>query len=367
MSKKQMICKRCIMDTTVPDIVFYEDGTCSVCREFEAKVQKDVKTPAMWDKIVGAAIIHGNGKEYDCVVGVSGGLDSTYLTYMLWRTKVSALLVHIDGGWDSELSKENIEKMRKIVHFDYVIVPLPMDEFTDIVKSAMKADVVDIEASFDHAIPAILYEVAEAYNIKYIFTASNTLTEGFMPQSWRFDKQDAANIRDIHKKHGTIPINEFPFLNPWKSLLWYRLIKGIHIYHPLNWVDYKRENALKAVQEAFDWKDYGGKNYEFLFTRFDKAYMQPMKFGIDKRKALYSGQIMTGVLTRDEALAKMNEAPISVAEYEELRKLFLTNMQMTDVEFDDYILRPVKSHLDYKHGVWIHRFTRFLKWVKRRL
>jgi hypothetical protein len=356
------------MDTSVPDIKFDENGICNVCKDFEKRLKRNIKPThynIRFNKFLHDIIRDKRDSKYDVVLGISGGLDSTYLTWLCYKTPLRVLLVHIDGGWDSELSKVNIGKVVEKTTYDIETVELPAEELKELTLAYMRAGVMDTEAPFDHAVPTILYRIAEEYGVKYIFTAANTRTEGLMPQSWRFQKTDDLNIQSIYHTMTGKDLVEFPLMSPWKEKLHYRLRKKIKMISPLDMLtNYDRDKALDVVMHEFGWKDYGGKNYEYLFTRFDKAYMQPKRFGIDKRRALYSALIMNGIMSRDHALELMNIPPASMEEIRELRKLFLDKMGLDDEEFERLMALPVRSHTDFDHRVFVYWFFRTIKRIK---
>jgi len=283
--REYKMCKRCVMDTTDPDIVFDEDGICNHCKAYEQKLKianavtqedkyKYLKT--MLEKIRK----DGNGKEYDCLIGFSGGADSTFVVDWAHRMRLRAVLVTIDDGWGIPETMRNIERVAEKCKFPLEVWKIDEEEINDLYRAFLKANVIDIEMPIDHLLQAVFIESAKAWGTKYILTGSNIQTEGIMPKSWAFNKQDAKNIKAIHKRFSTMKLKSYFTISPWK-LYWYRLTKKFHYFKPLWHLDYNREEAVKGFQEKYGWEPYE-KNSETVFTRFDKRVILRCKFGVEK-------------------------------------------------------------------------------------
>jgi N-acetyl sugar amidotransferase len=352
MERKYQICVKCVMDTSDKDITFDEQGVCSHCRSFEEKVKampvssynKDEKRQELIQKIKE----DGKGKKYDCIIGVSGGVDSTYVAYLAAKEGLRCLAVHLDNGWDSELAVANIEKTLKKCGFDLFTHVINWKEFKDLQRAYFKASVIDIEALTDHAIIAILYNIADKYGLKYIVSGSNTVTEGILPPSWAYNKQDEENIKDIHRRFGTVKLKTYPFLPQWKSI-WYREVKNIGIVNFLDYYHYNKVEAKQTVKKELGWVDYGGKHFESVFTRFYQAYILRKKFGVDKRRAHLASLINFGQMSRDEALQILSQPPYDPKLLQQDLDFVIKKLDFTVEEFEEIMATPPKSHFDYKH------------------
>ena len=359
---KYQMCSRCIMDTKDdPDIAFDEGGVCTHCVIYDGisqarKALADKREPslaALLDRIKGA----GRKQEYDCVVGVSGGVDSTYVAYLAKQFGLRTLAVHCDNGWNSELAVKNIENIVKKLDFDLYTHVINWEEFRDLQLSYLKASVVDIEAVTDHAIIATLYQVAAQNKIKYILSGENMATEGLLPQHWVHNKNDLINIKAIHRRFGNIPLKTYPTLGFRKNLFYQRLL-GLNYVTILDYVDYVKEEAKEIILEELGWRDYGGKHYESIFTRFYQSYILPTKFHIDKRKSHLSTLVCSGQMTREMALEKIKEQIIDNDVLSADREYVIKKFGLTNHSFDAIMALPVKQHTDYPSILNVYRRLR---------
>lgn len=343
------------MDTTDPDIQFGTDGICNHCKKYEQRkaqfiLPDDEKRSAL-KRIIEDIQKKGKNKQYDCILGVSGGVDSTFAAYKAKELGLSPLAVHLDNGWNSRLAVTNIEKTLKRLDVDLYTHVINWEEFKDLQKAYFKASVIDIEAITDHAIMAVIYEVAQKQGVKYILSGSNFATEGIMPRSWVWIKNDLVNLKDIHRKFGTMKLKTFPKLG-FLKLVYLKKIKGFKSLSLLNYLEYNREKAKKLLIEDFDWEDYGGKHFESLFTKFYQAYILPKKFNIDKRKAHLSTYIMSGQISRDEALNELNKPLYDEKELKRDKEYVLKKLGWSESEFKEIMELPIKRHDDYKTDLW---------------
>ncbi|PXF63035.1 N-acetyl sugar amidotransferase [Kangiella spongicola] len=353
-------CTYCVMDSSDPDIIFDEDGVCNHC-ENHRRVLADM--PSGQDKkrkleqLVTTIQKSAKNKEYDCIIGVSGGVDSTYLAYKIKELGLRPLAVHLDNGWNSELAVSNIEKTLDKLDIDLFTYVIDWKEFKDIQLSFLKASVPDAEVPTDHAISAILYRLAAKYNIEYILNGSNFTTEGILPKSWTYGVKDFKYIRGIQKKFGTEKITSFPHYGLIK-LAYYRLIKNIKLVRILDLIDYDRDEAMDVLQNNLDWVYYGGKHYESVYTRFFQSYILPKKFGIDKRKAHYSTLINTGNLTREEAINELSK-PLYDENIVHDKEFVAKKFDISLEELEDILSLPTKTYADYDNSEQLH--SKFLK------
>lgn len=364
MHKKYQICTRCIMDTTDPDIKFDENKVCNHCREYDKLAKKYVFTGKEGEKklneIVSKIQEQGKNKEHDCIIGLSGGVDSTYVAYLAKKLGLRPLCVHLDNGWDSELAVKNIERIVKKFNFDFYTYVVDWEEFKDLQLAYLKASVVDIEAITDHAIVATWYKIANERDIKYILNGNNIATEGIMPESWLHkNKNDLINLKAIHNQFGTVKLKTLPTLGLSKRI-YYQLIKNIQTISILNYVTYVKKDVKKIIAQELDWKDYGSKHYESIFTHFYQAYILPRKFNIDKRKAHLSTLICSGQITKEEALKEMQKDLYPEEALKKDKEYVLKKLGLTDKEFERIMGLPIKSHYDYRSDVTMFKFLQFI-------
>jgi len=358
------MCKRCVMDTTDPDIVFDENGICNNCKDYFEKKKKFVfegeEGKKKLKEIVNKIREDGKYKKYDCILGVSGGTDSSYVAYLAKKFGLQVLLIHLDNEWDSEIAKRNIDNIVEKTNFDMYVYKVDWEEFKDLQLAYLKASVVDIEVVTDHAITALIYDTANKKRIKYILSGTNFVTERIMPKSWIHRKNDLRNLKAIHKRYSSVRFKTYPTMGLFK-LLYYRFFKGIQFIPLLNYVDYNKKEAKKVLHNEFCWKDYGGKHYESIFTKFYQAYILPTKFNIDKRKAHLSTLICSGQTTRDEALKELEKPAYAKDEFEREKKYVLKKLGLSEKEFEHLMKLPIKKHQEYATDEWIYSPLRRLK------
>jgi N-acetyl sugar amidotransferase len=351
------------MDTSDPDIAFDSRGFCNHCTGYFEHAKKFVYSGEAGRRKLDA-LVHdmkerGRGREHDCVMGLSGGVDSTYSAVIAGQLGLRPLCVHLDNGWDSELAVKNIELTVRTLGFDLYTHVIDWEEFKDLQLAYLRASVVDVEVPTDHAITACLYSVAAARGIRYILSGSNVVTESIMPERWFCrNKNDLVNLRDIHRTFGSVPLRTFPMLGLFRKL-YYHSVKRIRTIKILDHVPYNKKEAKKTIMEKLGWRDYGYKHYESFFTKFYQAYILPVKFGVDKRRAHLSTLICSGQMTREEALVEISGPPYKEAEIRQDREYALKKFGLTEQEFEDIMRRPAKSHSDYKSD------ARLYGWIMR--
>lgn len=346
------MCSRCILDThDDPYMQFDEKGVCSTCRTYDEQVKTRVYKGAIGEKklkdLVEEIKQAGKNKSYDCIIGISGGVDSTYVAYLTKQMLgLRPLAVHLDNGWDSELAVSNIKETLDRLQIEYDTHVIDWQEFKDLQLSFIKASVVDIELTSDHAIFATLYKIAQQNNIKYILQGVNIVTEGFLPSHWIHNKFDWLNIKSIHKQYGQVPLKTFPHIS-FVQQLYYKYVSGIKFIPILNYVPYSKEEAKKLIVNELGWRDYGGKHYESIFTRFYQAYILPQKFGIDKRKSHYSTLICAGELSKEEALELIKQPTYDPLKLEQDKEYVIKKFDLSREEFERLMSLPPKKHMDY--------------------
>ena len=344
-------CSISVMDTIAdPDITFDNNGICNYYYEYQQKekdyVLKGKEGETKLKEIVTSIKASGNGKKYDCITGISGGVDSTYVCLLAKRLGLRTLVVHFDNGWNSELATANIRNIIEKLGFDLYTLVVDWNEFKDLQLAYLKASVVDIEALTDHAILGTLYKLAAEQNIKFILSGSNVVTEATLPKSWIFNKADDINIKAIHKKFGTIQLKTYPFYGLKEKKL-YGGIKGIETLNLLNYIEYNKKEVKEVIQNELGWRDYGGKHYESVFTRFYQGYILPVKFGIDKRKAHLSDLIFSKQISKEEALEELKKPIIEVKQLQEDYDFVLKKLNLSQEEFENILKLPRNEHSDF--------------------
>jgi N-acetyl sugar amidotransferase len=371
MKNDYQVCSRCILDTNdYPAITFDDNGVCSVCHIYDDLARKTVKRGDSASRAIDAMLLEikskGKKNEYDCLIGVSGGVDSTYLAWKAKEWGLRPLILHVDNGWNTELSVMNIENLVKKLGFDLFTYVIDWNEIRDLQLSYMKASVLDIDIPTDNAYAAAIFKIANEKNIKYIITGHNTVTEGWLPPTFTHFKYDIINMKAIHKKFGSVPLKTFPYLGVTKG--WYYMkIKGLKTYSPLNWIDYDKGAVKKFIQEELGWRDYGGKHYENIFTRFYQGYILYKKFGVDKRKSHMSTLICSGQITREEALEEIKKNPYPSEELlQEDREYLIKKLGINEAEFERLMALPVKQHTDYPSILhWYDRLRPYVRAARK--
>jgi N-acetyl sugar amidotransferase len=309
---------------------------------------------------------NGQGREYDCIIGVSGGVDSTTVAYHVKRLGLRPLALHLDNGWDSELAVDNIKRTLDKLGIDLYTHVIDWEEFRDLQLSFLKASVPNLEIPTDHAISSLLLNTAVKKGIKHIVMGGNLSTEGIMPISWGYYNQDLRHIRAVHRRFGTRKLRTFPRLSLLRYL-WVFLVRGVRYLPILNCLDYDKAKAKELIQEELGWRDYGGKHYESIYTRFFQGYILPVKFGFDKRKAHLSTLIASGQITREQALQEMTKDAYGTPELlAQDREFVIKKFGLTESEFEAIMKAPPKRHTDYPSNHYIfHELKGLKEWFKR--
>ncbi len=357
------ICTQTIMDTTAdPDIRFDENGVSNYVDYYKKLISQRVPTPDVAPKklkdIIDKIKSAGKGKEYDCIIGVSGGVDSTYVAYLVKEMGLRPLSVHFDNGWNSELAVSNIEKVLKLLHIDLYTYVVDWDEYKDLQLSFLKASTPDGEIPTDHAIYALLFQMANKYGIKYIIKGQNIKTEGILAPSWAQGHLDWKYIRSVQKLFGTKKLKSFPHLSLFK-VFYFLGIKQIKAIAILDYTDYNKKTAMDVLQNKLGWIYYGGKHYESVYTRFFQGYILPKKFHIDKRRGHLSTLICSGEITREEALEEIKKDPYP---NEELKKQDIEfaakKLGISSDDFNNIMTSPIRSINDYPNITGTLNFLR---------
>lgn len=345
-----MQCTNCVLDSTDDAAIsFDEKGVCQYCREYWNSEDLFVHTGAegrqRLAKLVDQIKKVGQGNKYDCLLGLSGGVDSSFLALKVSELGLRPLAVHFDNGWNSELAVKNIENIVKKLSLDLHTLVVDWEEFRNLQLAFLKASVVDIEMVSDHAIIATLYKLAIQHNIKFIMSGTNYATEAILPRHWIHPKADYIHIQALQKQWVGTPLRTYPLLDVRTRVL--AELKRIQSVSILNLMDYNKELAKEELSRKLGWRDYGGKHYESVFTRFYQGYILPRKFKIDKRKAHLSTLICSGQLTRDQALGELAKPMYEESLYRADYDFVLKKLGLASDEFEKIMKQPVKAHNDY--------------------
>jgi N-acetyl sugar amidotransferase len=344
------------MDNSDPHIEFDDEGNCNHCTNHLKVIKRweNVDKENELKTIVAQIKEDGKGKKYDCVIGVSGGVDSTYVAFKVKKLGLRPLAVHLDNGWNSELAVNNIQKALEILDIDLHTCVLNWEEFRDIQLAILKASTPDSEIPTDHAIRAVLQQACKTYDVNYILNGRNYVTEGISPWAWTYSALDWKYIKETQKIFGEKKIREFPHFN-LLQLLWnasFRRVKQISI---LNYIEFSKQDAMEVLKNKLGWRSYGGKHHESIYTRFFQSFILPSKFGYDKRKSYMSVLVITGQITREEALKLLEQAPCPENLIREDRIYVSKKLGISDTEFQEIMDSPLKTYADYSNnGKWLY-------------
>lgn len=350
------ICTNCIMDTSDPNIVFDDKGECDYCKNYKQNVIPD------WNlgknrlrelmKIAKKIKSEGSSKDFDCIIGLSGGLDSSYTAYVAKEIMgLRPLLLHVDAGWNTDQAVENIEKLVDGLELDLYTEVINWEEMKDLQVSFLKSQIADQDIPQDTAFFASLYKFAKKNKIKYVLTGGNFSTEVCRePDEWgAYPGIDKTLIKDIHKKFGKYPLKTFPIIDVFVYKIYYKYILGMKVFKPLNYVPYIKKDAENKLNRLFGWKKFQHKHHESRFTRFYEDYWMPKKFGYEKRRAHFSSLIMTGQMTREEALDRISRPELS-RDFLEKEFIYIANkLDLTNNELKDIFNGKNRTYKNYKN------------------
>jgi N-acetyl sugar amidotransferase len=359
-SAKQ-VCSKCIMDDTVQGISFDKNGECTFCEihdELENKFPLNAETTTKLNLLVEKIKKEGKGKKYDCIVGISGGRDSSFTLYTAVKMGLRPLAVHFDNGWNSESAVINIENLCKKLNVDLHTHVANWEEFKDLQRAFLFASVPDAEVPTDWVIFSVLFRVASRYGLKNIIHGHSFRTEGTTPLTWTY--MDGRYVNDIQKRFGRLKIKSFPVMSMF-DYMYYTFVKKIKQVRLLYYMPYNESLILEMLTKEVEWKNYGGKHSESNYTDFFQSYVLTRKFDIDKRKLHYSALIRSGQITKDEALLKVQTDPFSGGE--EKLTFCLKKLNFTNEQFEQIMNEPRKSFLDYNsYYSLVKKLEKPIKW-----
>ena len=346
-------CTRCIMnDSADPTITFDENGYCNYCTDALAKIN----TTAYFPNEEGEKRLHalleqvkksGEGKMYDCIMGISGGLDSAYLAYLGYTWGLRILAVHVDDGYDTDVSKENVRKLVEKTGIKMITVTPDAEQYNALLLAYMRAGVPNLAVPQDNILLKCLFDAVKEYKIPYFLSGDNFALECVLQRGNTYQSMDVVNIRDIHKRFGTQPINKLKFISAYEKYYSTR-VAGMHLEKPLNYIDYNRERAFRELKEFCGFEYYGRKHLENKFTAFLQLRWLPEKFGVDKRLSHLSSMIVSGQMTRAEALAEAARPICEGVPMDEYVAEIKANMHLSDAEFEEIMRAPTHQHTEYK-------------------
>ncbi len=356
------VCTNCVMDTTDPAIAFDASGVCDHCRTFCADVLPNWHTDERGRRDLMALVDQikreGAGKDFDCIVGMSGGIDSSYLTYVA-KTELGLrpLVFHVDAGWNSQEAVNNIERLIDGLELDLFTTVIDWEEMRDLQLAFFKSGVPHIDTPQDHAFFATMYQFAEEHRVKYILTGANYSTECVRnPVDWMYYQSDSVQLLDIHKKFGQRPLKNFPLTSILKHKIWLPYVRGIRVVRPLNCVPYVKAEAMRLLQDRFGWQPYPQKHFESRFTKFYEGYWLPKKFGYDVRRVQFASLILTKQMTRDEALARLQHPPLDAATAQREMEYVASKLRITVDELTGYLNGPNHTYRDYRSQKDVYKF-----------
>jgi N-acetyl sugar amidotransferase len=347
------------MDTSDARIAFDEHGVCDHCRGFKSDVlpnwHPDETGKAMFRKQVEQIKLSGKGKPFDCIMGMSGGLDSSYLLHLaVSEFGLRPLVFHVDGGWNTDIAVNNIQMLVDKLGLDLYTEVINWQEMRDFQLAFFKSGVPHLDIPQDHAFVATLYHFAHKHNIKYIVNGGNYSTECVRnPLEWLYYGTDMAQIRDIHARFGTRPLKTYPFSSILFHKVYLRYIKGVQVVKPLNYLPYTKQVAIKTLSDLYGWRAYPQKHFESRFTRFYEGYWLPTRFGFDTRRVQYSSLILTDQMTREEALAQLEKPAYDPETIDEDFAYIAAKLGITTEELRGYHQMPLKSYRDYRNQEWM--------------
>jgi N-acetyl sugar amidotransferase len=362
MPDKPIICKRCVMDTTDSAITFDSGGICDHCLGFDSNVfptwHTDRRGEVALQEVVKRIKDHGRGKEFDCILGLSGGLDSSYMLHMLVADfGLRPLVFHVDGGWNTDSAVNNIQVMVDKLKLDLYTEVIDWEDMKDFQLAFFKSGVPQIDIAQDHAFVAVLYKFAHKHNIKYIMNGGNISTECVRnPLEWLYYGTDMWLINDIRRQFCTRPLKNYPFSSVFSHKIYLRYLRGVQAFRPLDLVPYSKELAVETLSKEYAWRSYPQKHFESRFTKFFEGYWMPTRFGFDTRKVQFSSLILTGQMLRSDAISELQTLSYDPNTIDDEFEYIAKKLGIPTEELREYHSMPLKSYKDYKNQKAIFDF-----------
>ena len=353
-NRPYQICTNCVMDTSDSAIVFDEQGVCDHCNTFYSKTKPNWHTgeegQRELDRMVEKIRADGKGQDFDCIIGMSGGIDSSYLTYAaVEKLGLRPLVFHVDAGWNSQIAVNNIQRIVDGLGLDLYTEVINWEEMKDLQRAFFYSGVSHIDTPQDHSFFATMYKFARQYGVKNILTGANLSTECIRnPIEWMYYQSDSVQIRDIHRRYGRHPLQSYPLTSILWHKVWLPYVRGIKVLRPLNSMEYIKSDAKQLLMDRFGWQPYPQKHFESRFTRYYESYWLPTRFGYDVRKVQFASLIVTEQMTRDEALSELEKPPCTEEYAREETKYVASKLDMAVQELEACLELPKKTYRDYK-------------------
>lgn len=345
-------CSRCVMnDNSDKTISFDQNGYCNYCSEQLSNIGKvyfpNEEGQKRLEQQLKKIKKDGEGKDYDCIMGLSGGLDSSYLAYLGYKWDLRILAIHIDDGFDTEISKNNIEKLVRATGVHLETIKPDTEQYISLVKAYMRAGVPNIAVPQDNILFAFLYDVAAKKKINYFLSGGNFALECILQQGNTYNAMDVVNIKDINRRFGTKPIDKLKFISSYRKYINMKLF-NLQTVRPLNNIDYNRDKAFKELYDFCGFEYYGRKHLENIFTAFLQLYWFPKKFNVDKRTSHLSSMIVSGQMTRKDALEELKTPMFEDTMMQEYIEMIKEHLCISDTEFEQIMSAPVHAHEEYR-------------------
>jgi N-acetyl sugar amidotransferase len=347
-------CVRCVMDTSDPWITFNDEGVCNHCQSYDTyigTIGSPENRQGKLDHLVAQLKARGKGKDYDCIMGLSGGVDSSYLAWFaVKKLRLRPLVVHVDTGWNSELAVNNIQSIVQKLNLDMHTLVIDWPEIRDLQRSYFLSGIANLDVPQDHAFIASLYSEARKYGITDILNGGNMQTESILPNAWGYDASDAVSLKAIHKKFGTVKLKNYPTISVLEKYFYYPFVQKMRVHRPLELIDYSKDGAKKLLMEELGWRDYGGKHYESVFTKFFQAHYLPAKFGYDKPLAHYASLIVSGQMTKEQAQAELQKPLYDLHELEEDKAFWIKKLAISTGEYERVMAEKPAFYTDFANN-----------------
>jgi N-acetyl sugar amidotransferase len=350
------------MDTSDPEIAFDEQGVCNHCSNFEKNIRPQWRCNPEGAVLLAAKVDRIKreqaGKDYDCILGLSGGVDSSYLAIWAVEQGLRPLVVHVDAGWNSELAVQNIEKLVTKLGLDLHTLVIDWEEMRDLQVAFLRSGVPNQDIPQDHAFFAALYRFAIQHRIRWVLSGENIATESIMPTAWGFNAMDSRHLRAIHRQFGTCRLKTFPTVSLRHLYFTFPFIHRMRVLRPLNYLPFDKQAVKGILQRDFEWKDYGAKHYESAWTKFFQGFYLPARFGFDKRKAHLSSLIISGQITRSDAIEILNTPAYPPEAIRRDRTYILKKLGLSETEFERLFSAPLRRHDEYPNNAKLLGFIR---------
>lgn len=363
------VCSSCVMDTSDSRIAFDAAGVCDHCLDFLRNVQPQWHPDAASRQALSDTMTRiraaGRGKDFDCIMGMSGGLDSSYMLHLaVTEFNLRPLVFHVDGGWNSDIAVNNIQVLVETLGLDLYTEVINWEEMRDFQLAFFKSGVPHLDIPQDHAFVATLYHFANRHGIKYILNGGNVSTECVRnPKEWLYYGTDLVQLRDIHTQFGTRKLKTYPFSSILFHKVYLRYLRGVRVIKPLDYLPYRKEEAKQVLAEKYGWRPYPQKHFESRFTRFYEGYWLPTRFGFDTRRVQFSSLILTGQMTREQALSELEKPSYDPETIDEEFEYIATKLGISVQELRRYHEMPRKTYKDYRNQEWMFDLgAKVLQW-----